>query len=104
MAKHTTIIVYFLLFLLQSVIGAVLQVRFSDELSPHVLLLSSARPFPVDEHMDTEVPPMGNDNKFILTFYQNLLDGHSLPRAAQMKSNTQLEEANTIRSMTPEGE
>lgn len=84
--------------------AAVLRARLPEELSPHVALLSSARPFPSDEQKDTAISSIGSSNKYILTFYQNLLDGHSLSEAAQTNEKAKLDEVNTIRSIAPKGE
>lgn len=102
MAGQTSLLYFILLFHFGT--GAVLRARLPEELSPHVALLSSARPFPFDDHIDTTISSIGSANKYILTFYQNLLDGHSLSEAAQTNEKAKLDEVNTIRSIVPKGE
>ncbi|XP_062613353.1 nodal-like [Saccostrea cucullata] len=99
MAKLTLLTKFSLL--LHSVIGATLRDNLHGLSSPHVSLLSSTRPFPLNEHLEGAMPSLGNANKFMLTFYQNLVDGHSLSKAAQ--SNIDIKgEVNTIRSIAPQ--
>ncbi|XP_048758968.2 nodal homolog 2-A-like [Ostrea edulis] len=87
---------------LHSVFGATVKEHFSEDFSPHVSLLSSAKPFPLDEHLDGTAQLSSTSTKFISTFYQNLLDGHSLSQAAQTRNN--LGDVNTIRAIAPTGD
>lgn len=86
---------------LHSVFGATVKEHFSEDLPPHVLLLSSAKPFSLDEHLDGTAHVSSNVTKCIATVFQNLEDGHSLPQAAQTRNN--LRDVNTMRAIAPTG-